>query len=83
MDIRKVFATNVRRYREAAGLSQAALAEKIGADRAHISSMERGQQNVTIVTLWHVSQALEVSAASLLDETIMSAAFDRPGRVET
>jgi transcriptional regulator with XRE-family HTH domain len=68
MDIRKVFAANVKRYREAAGLSQAALAEKIGADRAHVSSMERAQQNVTIVTLWHVSQALGVKAALLLDD---------------
>lgn len=69
MDIRMVFAANVRRYREAAGLSQAALAVKIGVDRAHVSSMERAQQNVTIVTLWHVSEALGVRAAALLDET--------------
>jgi transcriptional regulator with XRE-family HTH domain len=68
MDIRKVFAANVKRYREAAGLSQAALAEKIGADRAHVSSMERAQQNVTIVTLWHVSRALGVPASALLEE---------------
>ena len=69
MDIRKVFAANVKRYREAAGLSQAALAEKIGADRAHVSSMERAQQNVTIVTLWHVSEALDVRPAVLLEES--------------
>ena len=67
MDIRKVFAANVKRYREAAGLSQAALAEKIGADRAHVSSMERAQQNVTIVTLWHVSEALDIRPAALLE----------------
>ena len=73
MDIRKVFAANVRRYREAAGLSQAALAERIGADRAHVSSMERAQQNVTIVTLWHVSEALGVRASQLLEE------LDAPG----
>jgi transcriptional regulator with XRE-family HTH domain len=68
MDIRKVFAANVRRYRRNAGLSQEALGAKIGADRAHISSMERGQQNVTIITLWHVSEALGVRAMALLDE---------------
>ncbi|MFC5422894.1 helix-turn-helix domain-containing protein [Bosea eneae] len=72
MDIRKVFAANVRRYREAAGLSQAALAVRIGVDRAHVSTMERAQQNVTIVTLWHVSEALGVRAAALLDETNVS-----------
>ena len=68
MDIRKVFAANLKRHREAAGLSQAALADKLGVDRAHISSMERGLQNVTIVTLWHVSEALGVQAAALLEK---------------
>lgn len=76
MDIRKVFAANVKRYREAAELSQAALAVKIGADRSHISSMERGQQNVTIVTLWHVSEALGVKAALLLAEPGESEAIE-------
>ena len=66
MDIRNVFAANLKRHREAAGLSQAALADKLGVDRAHISSMERGLQNVTIVTLWHVSEALRVEPAALL-----------------
>lgn len=73
MDIRQVFAANVKRYREAAGLSQSALAVKIGADRAHISSMERGQQNVTILTLWHVSEALGVRSAALLEDGTGSA----------
>ena len=68
MDIRNVFAANLKRHREAAGLSQAALADKLGVDRAHISSMERGLQNVTIVTLWHVSEALGVHAAALLEQ---------------
>lgn len=28
---------------------------KMGIDRAHVSAMKRGRQNVTIVTLWHVA----------------------------
>ena len=39
----------------------------MGVDRAHVSAMERGQQNVTIVTLWHVALALDVKPAELLD----------------
>ena len=69
MDIRATFGRNVRAFRLAAGLSQEALAERIGVDRAHVSSMERGQQNVTLLTLWHTAQALGVSSAQLLDET--------------
>ena len=51
-----------------AGLSQEAVAVQMGVDRAHVSSMERGQQNVTLLTLWHTAQAVGVKPADLLDE---------------
>jgi transcriptional regulator with XRE-family HTH domain len=68
MDIRATFGGNVRRYRKKAGLSQATLAVRIGVDRAHVSSMERGLQNVTLLTLWHTAEALAVSPHLLLVE---------------
>ena len=68
MDIREVFGANLQYFREKAGLSQAALADRMGVDRAHISAMERRQQNVTIITLWHVAEALDVKPAELLDD---------------
>ena len=68
MDIRHVFGENIRRFRMQAGLSQEAVAELMGVDRAHISSMERGQQNVTLLTLWHAAQALGVKPVDLLSE---------------
>ncbi len=70
MDIRKVFGLNMRRHRIAAGTSQEALAVKMGVDRAHVSSMERGQQNVTLTTLWHASDALGIKPAALLDDNV-------------
>lgn len=70
MDIRKVFGANVRKYRLAAGLSQEAVAVKMGVDRAYVSGMERGQQNVTLLTMWHAAQALGVRPADLLDESV-------------
>lgn len=66
MDIRERFGRNVRETRLRAGVTQARLAERLGVDRAHVSSMERGKQNVTLLTLWHVSQALDVEPADLL-----------------
>jgi len=69
MDIRRVFGGNVRRYRLAAHLSQAALAERMGVDRAHVSAMERGLQNATLITVLQVSQALGVRPAALLEES--------------
>ena len=79
MDIRKVFGLNMRRIRLAAGLSQEAVAEGMGVDRAHVSSMERGQQNITILTLWQAAEALGCRTVALLDEDMVSSA-EAPGR---
>ncbi|GBR12434.1 MULTISPECIES: helix-turn-helix domain-containing protein [Gluconacetobacter] len=73
MDIRGLFGANVRRLRRAAGLSQEALAERMGVDRAYISWIETGRQNATLLSLWHASQALDVRPAALLDETHVAA----------
>jgi transcriptional regulator with XRE-family HTH domain len=59
-DVRKLVGRNVKRLRVAAGLSQAELAERMGVDRAYISGLELGQRNPTVVTLWHLGQALGV-----------------------
>jgi transcriptional regulator with XRE-family HTH domain len=68
MDIREVFGGNVRRYRQEAGLSQEAVAELMGVDRAYVSGIERGRQNVTLLTIWQIAQALRVRPADLLDD---------------
>lgn len=59
-DVRHLVGGNVRRLRIAAGLSQAELANRLGVDRSYVSGLELGTRNATIVTLWHVSQALGV-----------------------
>lgn len=64
-DVRSLVGRNVRRLRTAAGMSQADLAEKVGMDRAYISGLELGERNSTIITLWHVAQALGVQIAAL------------------
>ncbi len=70
MDIRQVFGLNMRQRRLAAGLSQERVGELMGVDRAHISSMERGQQNVTILIAWQAAQALGCRTADLFDESM-------------
>jgi len=42
----------------------------MGVDRAFISSMERGLQNATLLTIWQTAQALEVRPADLLEEKV-------------
>lgn len=76
MDIRELFGRNVLRLRVRAGLTQAALAERMGIDRSHISLMEGGDQNVTLLTLWQVAEALEAEPAELLFQENAEAASD-------
>jgi transcriptional regulator with XRE-family HTH domain len=72
MDIRKLVGANVRRYRLAADLSQEAIAVRMGADRAFISQIERGGQNVTLLTIHHLADALGVRPVDLFDESTIA-----------
>lgn len=67
-DVRLMVGKNVKRLRLAAGLTQAALAERMGVDRAYVSGLELGQRNPTIVTLWHITKALGIGLRMLFDE---------------
>ena len=67
-DERRTVGRNVRRLRIAAGMSQADLAERMGVDRAYVSGLELGQRNTTIVTLWHIAEALGVKPRRFFDE---------------
>ncbi|MGI9375880.1 MAG: helix-turn-helix domain-containing protein [Tsuneonella suprasediminis] len=71
MDIRKLFGTNVRRYRVELNISQEALGVRMGVDRAYVSAIERGVQNVTLLSMWEVAQALGVRPAALLVEDVV------------
>ncbi len=66
MDVRRLVGENVRRYRLAAFLTQEQVAERMGVDRAYVSSLELGTRNPTIVMLWHAAQALGVEVHMLL-----------------
>ena len=56
----------IRKARLRAGFSQESLAEKSGLHRTYISLLERNKKSPTLETLFHICQALEVSAASLI-----------------
>ena len=72
-DVRRMVGRNVRRLRTAAGLTQAELSERMGMDRAYVSGLELGERNPTVVTLWHVAQALGVKVRTFFDEKKPSA----------
>ena len=56
MDIREVFARNLRRYRRAARLSQEELAHRSDIDRTYISSLERSVYAASIDVVDRLAQ---------------------------
>ena len=48
MEMREVFARNLRKARNARGLSQEALAHEAGIDRTYVSALERSEYSATI-----------------------------------
>jgi transcriptional regulator with XRE-family HTH domain len=61
-----ILAKNLRRLRNSTGLSQEELADRAGLHRTYISSIERGERNVTLRTAFLLAKALGVEAADLL-----------------
>lgn len=63
---KELFAANLRRLRLSAGLSQEALADRAELHRTYVSSIERGERNVSIENIFRLAQALDVDPRELL-----------------
>jgi transcriptional regulator with XRE-family HTH domain len=66
MDLLGRFATNIRRLRAKKGLSQKALADKVGISVSYVSMLERGQRSPPLETIEKMARALGVPPSSLL-----------------
>ena len=66
MDMRRLVGRNVRRARDAAGLSQEKLAEAAGVSQQYLSGVETGKRNVTVVTLYFLAEQLKVGVPDLV-----------------
>jgi len=66
MEIREVLALNLRRLRQARGLSQEELAHRAGIDRTYVSSLERSVYAAGIDVVDRIAQVLGVEASDLL-----------------
>ena len=58
MDMRKLVGRNFGRLRREKGFTQERFAELSGFTQQYVSGLERGRRNPTIVTLYHLAQAL-------------------------
>ncbi len=60
MDILRVFSTNLKKYRNAIGLSQEAFADKAGLHRTYISAIECGKRSIALENVQKIADALEI-----------------------
>ncbi|WP_428590160.1 helix-turn-helix domain-containing protein [Pseudodesulfovibrio sp.] len=60
------FGQRVRQLREEAGLSQEKLAELTDVHRTYISGIERGRQNISLLTMHQLALALETDVSKLV-----------------
>ena len=60
MDILKVFAKNVRKYRIQKQFSQEILAEKSGLHRTYISAVECQKRSIALDNVQKIANALEI-----------------------
>jgi transcriptional regulator with XRE-family HTH domain len=66
MDLRQVFAVNLRRLRHARGLSQEELAHEANINRTYMSKIEKGGTWVGLEIISKLATVLEVEPTELL-----------------
>lgn len=66
MDLREVFAANLRRLRNAKGVSQDELAYEASVSRSYLSQLEKGTFYASLNVVGRLSEALGVEPAELL-----------------
>jgi transcriptional regulator with XRE-family HTH domain len=66
MDLREVFAANLRRLRNAKGLSQDDLAYEADISRSYLSKLERGVFYASLKIVGKIAGTLKVEPAELL-----------------
>ena len=67
VDVRQRLARNLRKLRQAKGVSQAAFADEAGLHRTYISDLERGTRNPSMTLVDKIARALDVPLGTLLD----------------
>lgn len=65
--MQKLFGNKVKELRSESSFSQVQLSERSGIERAQISKIEQGKINVTLETIYKISQALNVPIKDLFD----------------
>ncbi len=63
----KKIGENIRKYRIQKDISQEELAYQAELDRTYISGIERGERNISVITLKKITEALEIETQKILN----------------
>lgn len=66
--IQVAFGENLKKVRTNTSISQEKLAELAGLHRTYVSSVERGERNVSLETIEKLASALDVTMAELMPD---------------
>ncbi|MET3758331.1 transcriptional regulator with XRE-family HTH domain [Rhizobium binae] len=64
--MRKLVGSNFARLRREKGLTQEEVEARSGFSQQYLSSLERGRRNPTLITIYELAQALDVSHVELV-----------------
>lgn len=67
MDIKKIFGTNVKKYRKALGYTQIQLAEILNVEQKHISFIESGNSFPSAGLISKIAETLNIPPKDLLN----------------
>jgi len=62
----RAFGSGLRQVRQARGVSQEELAKRSALHRTYVSSVERGERNVSLVNIVKLARALRITPAVLM-----------------
>ena len=65
--IKEKVGKRIKQLREKNNMTQEVFAEKCGLDRTYITSLERGERNISIVNLEKISNAFNISLRDFFD----------------
>jgi len=67
-ELQKIVGRRLRAQRETLGLSQEAMAERLGYHRTFLGSVERGERNLTLASVEQLAASLGVAPLDLLQD---------------
>lgn len=75
-EAQRLFAANMRRIRKEKGLTQEQVAEAAGLHPNYVSSVERGERNISIRNIERIASALDAAMPDLLAAQPTATGYD-------